>query len=170
MVVIIFILVNILFIGKLILFYFMIFIDQIYQLFSSYYLLPFPLTINFAKFLKTLVLESTSGASFNCYPKEIIPSSLFIFWSICKKAQIDTCYKEIIRLMPYLKESPGGVLKKETLAQGFSCEFCEISKNTFSYRTPPVAASALYINKNPRPINFLLCRAHYEHYGILWAF
>ena len=23
----------------------------------------------------------------------------------------------------------------------FSCEFCEISKNTFSYRTPPVAAS-----------------------------
>ena len=24
----------------------------------------------------------------------------------------------------------------------FSCEFCEISKNTFSYRLPPVAASA----------------------------
>ena len=23
----------------------------------------------------------------------------------------------------------------------FSCEFCEISKNTFSYITPPVAAS-----------------------------
>ena len=23
----------------------------------------------------------------------------------------------------------------------FSCEFCEISKNTFSYRTPPVATS-----------------------------
>ena len=23
----------------------------------------------------------------------------------------------------------------------FSCEFCEISKNTFSYRTPPVPAS-----------------------------
>ena len=27
--------------------------------------------------------------------------------------------------------------KKETLAQVFSCEFCEISKNTFSNRTPP---------------------------------
>ena len=26
---------------------------------------------------------------------------------------------------------------KETLAQAFSCEFCEISKNTFFYRTPP---------------------------------
>ena len=32
-------------------------------------------------------------------------------------------------------------IKKETLAQMFSCEFCEISKNTFSYRTPPVAPS-----------------------------
>ena len=32
--------------------------------------------------------------------------------------------------------------KKETLAQVFSYEFCEISKNTFSHRTPPVAASA----------------------------
>ena len=32
-------------------------------------------------------------------------------------------------------------LLKETLAQVFSCEFCKISKNTFSYRTPPVAAS-----------------------------
>ena len=32
-------------------------------------------------------------------------------------------------------------IKKETLAQVFSWKFCEISKNTFSYRTPPVAAS-----------------------------
>ena len=32
-------------------------------------------------------------------------------------------------------------MKKETLAQLFSCEFCEISKNTFSYKTPLVAAS-----------------------------
>ena len=32
-------------------------------------------------------------------------------------------------------------IKKETLAQVFSCELCEISKNTFCYRTPPVAAS-----------------------------
>ena len=31
---------------------------------------------------------------------------------------------------------------EKTLAQVFSCEFCEISKNTFSNRTPLVAASA----------------------------
>ena len=30
--------------------------------------------------------------------------------------------------------------KKETLAQVFSCEFCEILKDTFFYRSPPVAA------------------------------
>ena len=34
-------------------------------------------------------------------------------------------------------------IKKETLAQVFSCEFCEISKNTFSSRTPLVTASAM---------------------------
>ena len=34
-------------------------------------------------------------------------------------------------------------IKKEILAQVFSCKFCEISKNTFSYRTPTVAA---YLN------------------------
>ena len=32
-------------------------------------------------------------------------------------------------------------IKKQTLVHLFSCEFCKISKNTFSYRTPPVAAS-----------------------------
>ena len=38
------------------------------------------------------------------------------------------------------------------MAQVFSCEFCGISKNTFSYRTPLVAASEhslrmVFINK-----------------------
>ena len=28
-------------------------------------------------------------------------------------------------------------IKKGNLAQAFSCEFCEISKNIFCYRTPP---------------------------------
>ena len=31
-----------------------------------------------------------------------------------------------------------------TLLLVFSCEFCEISKNTFSNRTPPVAASVIW--------------------------
>ena len=41
---------------------------------------------------------------------------------------------------------PGSLFKKscrpETLVQVFSCELCEISKNTLIHRTPLVAASA----------------------------
>ena len=45
-------------------------------------------------------------------------------------------------------------IKRETLAQVFSCEFCETSKNTFSYRTPPVAASvALKMIRDPYNLN-----------------
>ena len=40
------------------------------------------------------------------------------------------------------------VLKKETLAQLFSCEFCEISKNTSFYRQPLVAASVAVTELN----------------------
>ena len=36
-------------------------------------------------------------------------------------------------------------IKKETLVQGFSSKFCEISKNTLSYRTSPVAASVCFL-------------------------
>ena len=36
-------------------------------------------------------------------------------------------------------------VKKETLAQAFSCEFCKISKNTFFHRTSLVAASGLQL-------------------------
>ena len=37
-------------------------------------------------------------------------------------------------------------IKKEALAQVLSCEFCEIYKKTFYYRTPLVAASGVLIN------------------------
>ena len=36
--------------------------------------------------------------------------------------------------------------KKRDHGTGVSCEFCEISKNTFSYRTPPLAASGDMFN------------------------
>ena len=41
---------------------------------------------------------------------------------------------------------PATLLKKKTLAQLFSCEFCEIYKSTFYYRAPLVAASGVLIN------------------------
>ena len=36
------------------------------------------------------------------------------------------------------------LIKTRTLAQVFSCEFCEISKDTFFLRTRPVAAFLVY--------------------------
>ena len=40
-----------------------------------------------------------------------------------------------------LQAKANNFIKKETLTQMFSCEFCEILKNIFSYRTPPATAS-----------------------------
>ena len=55
-------------------------------------------------------------------------------------------------------------IKKETLAQVFSCEFYKISKNTFSYRTPPVAAFTLPVDD----IQILVILYKYPVY-ILWT-
>ena len=57
----------------------------------------------------------------------------------------DRSLKKIKRSIPKIRK-----FKKETLAQVFSCEFCEISKDIFSYRTPPVAASGNYLFKVTR--------------------
>ena len=39
-----------------------------------------------------------------------------------------------------LRPKAWNFIKKESLEQVFSCEFCEISKSTCFYRTPTVAA------------------------------
>ena len=49
------------------------------------------------------------------------------------------CKKDVLRNFEKIhKKTP--VPESLTPTQRFSCEFCEISKNTFSHRTPPVAA------------------------------
>ena len=40
-------------------------------------------------------------------------------------------------------------IKKETPAQAFSCEYCEIFRSNLFHRTPPVAASAMIMITNP---------------------
>ena len=51
-----------------------------------------------------------------------------VFLEILQNSQENTCTR---------------ASKKETLVQVFSCECCEISKTTFSYRTSPAAASGI---------------------------
>ena len=50
-------------------------------------------------------------------------------------------YERYLNYSLQLQTSACNFIKKETLAQVFSCEFCEISKNTFSYKTLLVTAT-----------------------------
>ena len=58
-----------------------------------------------------------------------------------QNSQENTCASDYFLIK--LQAEPCNFIKKETLTQVFSCEFCEISKNTFFHRTTPVAASEL---------------------------
>ena len=62
---------------------------------------------------------------------------------LCKKGVFRNFAKftgKHLRLSLFLNKV-AGLSKKETQAQLFSSEFCEISNNTFFYRTDLVAAS-----------------------------
>ena len=66
-----------------------------------------------------------------------------VFLEISQNSQENTCVR-----VSFFNKVAGAYsfIKKETLAQVFSCEFCEISKKTFSYRTPLVAPSDITHN------------------------
>ena len=61
-----------------------------------------------------------------------------VFLEISQNSQENTCAR--VSFFNKVAGVPATLLKKETLAQVFPCEFCKISKNTFFYRTPLVAA------------------------------
>ena len=50
---------------------------------------------------------------------------------------------------------PATLLKKKNLEQVFSCEFCKISKNTFTYRAPVVTASVIS-HSGVYPLSFIV--------------
>ena len=67
-----------------------------------------------------------------------------VFLEILQNSQENICarvsfFNNVADLRPAI------LFKKETLAQVFSGEYCKISKNTFSYITPPLATSVLRI-------------------------
>ena len=63
-----------------------------------------------------------------------------LFIEISQNSKESTCAR--VSFLIKLQAEAYNFIKKETLAQLFSCEFCKISKNTFFYRTPLEAASA----------------------------
>ena len=53
-----------------------------------------------------------------------------------------SCHQEVFCKKGLLRNKACNVIKKKTQAQVISCEFCQISKNTFLHGTPLVAASS----------------------------
>ena len=80
-----------------------------------------------------------------------------VFLEISQNSQENTCAR--VSFLINLQVEACNVIKKETLAQLFSCKFCEISKNTISYRIPLVAAygNKRFVRQKPRALRkFLL--------------
>ena len=67
-----------------------------------------------------------------------------VFLEISHNSQENTCAR--VSFLSKFRPQTCNFIKKKILVQVFSCEFFEISKNTYSYRTPPVAASGTQEN------------------------
>ena len=65
-----------------------------------------------------------------------------MFLEISQNSQENTCART--SLLIKLQVEACNLIKKEALAQVFSCEFCEISKNTFIAENLRTTASTLY--------------------------
>ena len=85
----------------------------------------------------------------------MLPENQWVSWGCRKKLKKVFCEKGVLRsvakftgntcvrvsLLIKLQAKTCNFIVKETLVQVFSYEFYEFSKNTFSYRKTPVAAS-----------------------------
>ena len=69
-----------------------------------------------------------------------------VFINFAKFTGKHRCQSLFLNKVAGLRPQACNFIKKETLAQLFSYEFCEIYKNTFYYRTPLVVASGVLIN------------------------
>ena len=84
-----------------------------------------------------MMLFATTFCRF-CYNCKARSSHPEVFLKTSQNSQENTC----VRVSFLIKLQACNFFKKETLAQVFYCELCEIFKSTFCYRTPLVAASA----------------------------
>ena len=65
---------------------------------------------------------------------------LVSFLSVVSKSSVKKVKKETLKKRDFIK--------KEVLAQVTSCEFCKIFRNTYFYRTPPLAAYSAFCEKS----------------------
>ena len=101
-----------------------------------HFVIPAPLCIFFAPFVITAPLCNYFARLLEAVVKRCSVKKVSL--KISEKSQENTCASLFFKSF-----LPVNFIKKETLVQVFSCEFCEIFKNTFFHWTPPVAASGL---------------------------
>ena len=95
-----------------------------------------------AEFLKVFLSLSNNMQSVKYrYRSSQMCSVKKVFLEISQNSQKNTW--AIALLLIKLQTETCNFIKKETLTKVFSCEFCEISKDTFPYITYPVAASVV---------------------------
>ena len=115
------------------------------------------------KYLRKILFLKSPSQMFSCEYYKIFKDNYFVEHLRCRSSRPEVfCEKGILRNFAKLTGKQqcqtlffnGNFIKKETLALLFSCEFCEISKNTFSYRTFPVAASVNMTFQNAKWLFF----------------
>ena len=108
-----------------------------------------------ASFIFFVIITKKSSLFYYYFTNTIMISSIMfcvaqrcsvkkLFLKISQNSQENTCAR--VSFLIKLQAQACNFIIKETLAQVFFCEFCEISQNIFSYRTPPVAASVLFFS------------------------
>ena len=114
---------------------------------------PWSFSVNFVKVFKTAFLLSTyelllllsEVIAYRCSLKKVLQK-------ISENPQENTSAR--VSSFIKLQADPCNFIKKETLAQVFSCEFCEILRTPFFYRTHPVAASVYWPDSVKAPFFF----------------
>ena len=88
-----------------------------------------------------------------------------VFLNISKKSQENTCVPVSFLIM--LRDKACNFIEKETHTNVISCEFCEIFKNTFLLKTPPVCTSGRLWRQKLTPKVNRLFRQHFSLNSIL---
>ena len=104
--------------------------------------------------LHACIYRNTRKRQLNVFKNDITKSVPWrysikkLFLEISQNSPDNNCAKTYFLIK--LQASACAFIKKETLAQVFSCEFWKISKNIFSYGTPLMAA---FYSKGSRTIS-----------------
>ena len=93
-----------------------------------------------------------------------------VFLEILQKSQENICTRVSFLIKLQVSDLPCSSVKKDTLTQSLSCEFCEISKNSFFYKRPLVGASENIMQQCKQVLNSLANQLQALNSQNTWVF